>query len=50
LVFPICDDHQILGVSRCGDSWWLWSWRRCCCLVRLPAFFIAHCQGYELLF
>jgi len=26
LTFPICDDYQILGVSRCGDSRWSWSW------------------------
>jgi len=26
LVFPICDDHQILSVSRCGDSRWSWCW------------------------
>jgi len=23
-------DHQIFGVSRCGDSWWSWYWRGGC--------------------
>ena len=30
LTFSFCDDHQILGGSRCGDSWWSWCWRGGC--------------------
>jgi len=30
LAFFFYDDHQILGVSICGDSWWSWCWRGGC--------------------
>jgi len=30
--FSFCDDHQTLGVSKRGDFWWSWCWRKCCCL------------------
>jgi len=48
--FSFCDDHQILGVSRCGDSWWSWCWRGGCGVVRLPRSFIAHCWAYFLVY
>jgi len=32
LVFPFYDDHQILGVSQCGDSWWSCCWWGSCCI------------------
>jgi len=31
LVFSICNDHQLFGVSRWGDPWWSFrSWRSNC--------------------
>jgi len=26
LGFPFCNDHQIIGVSRCGNPWWYSGW------------------------
>jgi len=32
-IFLFCNDHQIIGVSRHGDSWGSFRWWWCCCLV-----------------
>jgi len=41
LVF-FCDDHQILGLSKCGDSWWSWCWRWCDPITALLALHVFH--------
>jgi len=32
LTFPFCNDHQIFGVSRHGNSLGSFRWWWCCCL------------------
>jgi len=32
--FPLCNDPQILGVSRYGNSLWSQWWWKCCSLVK----------------
>jgi len=32
LVSPFCNDHQFIGVSKCGNPWKYSGWWRCCCV------------------
>jgi len=32
LCFLFCNDHQFIGVSRCGNPWLNSGWWRCCCV------------------
>jgi len=30
---PICNDHQLFGVSKCENPWWSSGWWECCKLL-----------------
>jgi len=50
VVFPFCNDHQILGVSRYRNPWWSQWWWKCGNVVRMVGSgSIEHLLGHSCL-